>query len=77
MEAAPTETESLVQYLCKKVPGITVTNIFLAGPKGAQRYVNHHTRQLDNDMTEYKKTGSQSFTTTWVGLIECVNPPTS
>ena len=57
------------------MPSVTITNIYLAGPKGALRYHNYLTGQHYNDMIEYKKTGAQTFTTKngWP-LVALVNP---
>ena len=69
------ETPSIVSYLTKLMPNVTITNIFLAGPKGALRYHNYLTGQHYEDMIEYKKTGAQTFTTKngWP-LVALVNP---
>ena len=69
------ETPSIVSYLTKLMPSVTITNIFLAGPKGALRYHNYLTGQHYEDMIEYKKTGAQTFTTKngWP-LVALVNP---
>ena len=32
------ETPSIINWLTKKMPDVTITNIFLAGPKGFQSY---------------------------------------
>ena len=69
------ETPSIISYLTKLMPSVTITNIYLAGPKGALRYHNYLTGQHYNDMIEYKKTGAQTFTTKngWP-LVALVNP---
>ena len=69
------ETPSIVNYIEKRVQGVSITNIFLSGPKGALRYYNDHTKQHVSDLPEYKKHGSYSFTTKngWP-LISVVNP---
>ena len=68
------ETPSIISYLTKKMPDVTITNIYLAGPKGAVSYYTHLTRQFDPDMTEYKKQGAQTFTTNGWPLVALVNP---
>ena len=39
------ETASIVNYLTQKMPGVSITNIYLAGPKGAISYKRHLTGQ--------------------------------
>lgn len=69
------ETPSIVNYLTKILPGVSITNIFLSGPKGAARYKTQLTRKTTDDMPQYKKQGAESFTTTngWP-LVALVNP---
>ena len=69
------ETQGIVDYLQHKMPGVSITNIFLSGPKGAQSYHRSHTGQTDVDMSKFKKEGSMTFTPKrgWP-LICLVNP---
>ena len=69
------ETPSIVKYLTKVLPGVSITNIFLSGPKGAARYKTSLTGNRVEDMPEYKKQGAETFTTTngWP-LVALVNP---
>lgn len=69
------ETPSIVSYLTKLMSDVTITNIFLSGPKGALRYHNSLTGQHSSELVEYKKAGAQTFTTPngWP-LVALVNP---
>ena len=68
------ETPSIINYLTKLMPDVTITNIFLSGPKGAQSYCRHLTGKTD-ELKEFSKNGSHTFTTKngWP-LVALVNP---
>ena len=57
------ETPSMINYITKRVPDVTVTNIYLTGPKGALSYYANMTSQSVSELPEYKKEGSHTFTT--------------
>lgn len=67
------ETPSIVRWLTQKMPHVTVTNIFLAGPKGADRYA----RSLGGELHDFKKNGSSCFSMKegWP-LVALINPNT-
>ena len=69
------ETPSMINYITKRVPDVTVTNIYLTGPKGALSYYANMTSQSVSELPEYKKEGSYTFTTKngWP-LVALVNP---
>ena len=66
---------SIINYITKRVPDVTVTNIYLTGPKGALSYFRTMTSQSVSELPEYKKEGSYTFTTKngWP-LVALVNP---
>ena len=69
------ETAGIIEYLNQKMPGVSITNIFLSGPKGASSYHRHHTGQNDTDMSKFKKEGSMTFTPKYGWPLIClVNP---
>jgi hypothetical protein len=71
------ETPSIIHWLNRKMPDVTITNIFLAGPKGFASYYRHLTGVTLMDNDTYRKSGAQSFTMKngWP-LVCVVNPNT-
>ena len=71
------ETPSIIHWLNQKMPDVTITNIFLAGPKGFASYYRSLTGKMLVNNDEYRKNGAQSFTMKdgWP-LVCVVNPNT-
>ena len=71
------ETASIINWLNHKMNDVTITNIFLAGPKGFEKYHRHLMNTSVVDNTQYKKQGAQSFSMKngWP-LVCVVNPNT-
>ena len=70
-------TQSIVKYLTDKMPTVSITNIYLTGPKGSVQYAKENLQTSHYDISDFKKNGSDTITTTdgWP-LICLVNPRT-